>query len=518
MGHIGDYGPAAALVSVFLIVLIVTRLLADTFIKKNLEFPGIIDRLGAVLLGFGSAMILTGMLAIGIQLLPFDAEIVGYNRLVKVDAATSEPIPEGQPQTPASVRYESSPLWLSPDGFTVGLVGMLSAHSFSGKVSFADLHPDFLEELQLLRSGLQKESRRAVPADVLGVKAVWPLDDEQLEAAQPSQRDPKNHWLCVRAKINSPKEALDSDSSHRFSPMQVRLVGWDAGNRKGDTSQYTPVGLAMNVMEDTPTGDHKVVARDRPLMVPRTAGGHPADLVFEVPKTFQPWFLAYKRGGRVEIPQRLLKAGAPQPKIIQAITQPDSPPPPVTSGQEELVPGRQVHSGLSRFDRKLPVALEPDWLAGGPELDLAGNRYRKGHAVVDWPLFEAEPSVAVSNFFVPPGMQLFQLSVTRGEARSIFGRALQFTRTTLAQYTVIDEQGRRYFRIGEIRIAKVGTQEKVEIQYWPQAEMPERCIRSPRTIQDNNLTGDYTLIYLFLIPEGKTPVKFDTGNRIRLLK
>ena len=48
--------------------------------------------------------------------------------------------------------------------------------------------------------------------------------------------------------------------------------------------------------------------------------------------------------------------------------------------------------------------------------------------------------------------------------------------------------------------------------------MPERCIQSPRVIQNTDLTGDYTLIYMFLIPEDRTPEKFDTGNRIRLLK
>ena len=261
-----------------------------------------------------------------------------------------------------------------------------------------------------------------------------------------------------------------------------------------------------------------MVPKDRPMMMPRTAGGHALDFVFDVPKTFVPWFLAYKRGARAEVREGLLRAGAPQPKIVQAITEETAPPAvPAASEQEDRVPGRYVHSGLSRFDRALPVALEPDWITG-TEMDLSGGRFRQGHCVVDWPLFEAEPSVAISNFFVPPGMNLFQLSVTREEASSIFGRALQFTRETLAQYTVLDERGQRYFRIGEIRIADVGGQEKVEIQYWPQAEMPERCIRSPRIIQDANLTGDYTLIYLFLIPEDRTPERFDTGNRIRMLR
>ena len=233
------------------------------------------------------------------------------------------------------------------------------------------------------------------------------------------------------------------------------------------------------------------------------------DFVFDVPKTFVPWFLAYKRGARAEVRESLLRAGAPQPKIVQAVTEETAPPePPSTSEQPDRVPGRHVHSGLSRFDRYLPVALEPDWITG-TEMDTSDGRFRQGHCAVDWPLFEAEPSVAISSFFVPSGMRLFQLSVTREEASSIFGRALQFTRETLAQYTVLDEHGQRYFRIGEIRIADVGGQEKLEIQYWPQAEMPERCIRPPRIIQDANLTGDYTLIYLFLIPEDRTPERLE---------
>jgi hypothetical protein len=518
--YIGDYGDAAALMVVFLAVLIVSRLVVDTFVKKNLEFPGIIDRLGAVVFGFGTAMILTGMLAVAIQLLPFGPDILGFDRLVEVDRVTGEPVADtgGGSKDPYSVRYESHSLWPSPDGFTVRLISMLSAHSFSGRVSFADVHPDFLDELQMLRMGPGKDSRRWVPPDTVEVKAVWPLEDEQLKNGDPSKRAPENEWLCLRTRVKSPDGAVDSDKSHRFAPIQVRLIGWKTARGKGSTEMYTPIGLAMNVMEDTPMGDHAVVPKDQPIMMPRTADGHLVDFVFDVPKSFVPWFLAYKRGARAEVRESLLRAGPPQPKIVQAITEETAPPaPPSTSEQPDRVPGRHVHSGLSRFDRSLPVALEPDWMTG-TDVDISDGRFHQGHCVADWPLFEAEPSVGISNFFVPPGMKLFQLSVTREEAHSIYGRALQFTRETLAQYTVIDERGQRYFRIGEIRIANVGGQEKLEIQYWPQAEMPERCIQSPRVIQNTDLTGDYTLIYLFLIPEDRTPEKFDTGNRIRLLK
>ena len=194
--YLPAYGHAVALIGVFLIALGVTRVLADTFIKRNMEFPALIDRIGGGVFGFCSAMMMVGMLAISIQLLPFGRDILGFQRLVKVDDA-GNPLDESAKTDPNHVRFEPRSLWLSPDGFAVKLVSMMSGASFSGDYAMSDVHPDFLTELQEVRYGPQKESRQVVPPDLVRVEAVWPLNDDQLQNGDVTLRSPEDHWLCV---------------------------------------------------------------------------------------------------------------------------------------------------------------------------------------------------------------------------------------------------------------------------------------------------------------------------------
>ncbi len=524
--YLPAYGHAVALIGVFLITLGVSRVLADTLFKTNLEFPALIDRIGAGVFGFCSAMMMVGMLTISIQLLPFGRDILGFQRLVKVNDA-GDPLDESATTDPNQVRFELRSLWLSPDGFAVKVVSMMSGASFSGEYSMIDVHPDFLTELQQVRYGPQKGSRQIIPPDAVRVEAVWPLNDDLLQDGDVALRSPDDHWLCIRTRISLQDETKDSDKLFRLIPMQARLVGWPRGRGNGPTKQYSPIGVALTVLENSPDGEHRRMAPDQPIML---VGSQYSliDLIYEVPREFVPWFLGFKRGARAEISQHLFAAGQPKPLVVEAIIEPEdsggegqadgATGDDDDEGSNDRVSGRHVRGGQSRFDRKLPVPLEPSWMVG-TDKDVSGSQLRSGHVVTDWPIFEAELSVAVTDFFVPPNMQLYQLSVTRDEAQSIFGRALNFARNTLGQFIVRDEEGDSYFRIGEIRIANVGGTRKAEIQYWPQAEIPERCIKEARTVSDALLKGtDYTLIYLYLIPDGRKPVEFDTGNRIRKIK
>ena len=71
--RIPQYGQGVALLGVFLLVLGITRVLADAMFTKNPKFPGLIDRIGGGLFGFLNAIMVVGMLLVGLQLLPFGA-------------------------------------------------------------------------------------------------------------------------------------------------------------------------------------------------------------------------------------------------------------------------------------------------------------------------------------------------------------------------------------------------------------------------------------------------------------
>ncbi len=536
--YIPAYSHAAALFAVFVVSLGLTRYATDTWFRRNMKFPALVDRIGAYFFGLLNSIMIVGMVAISVQMLPFDAELLGFNRFVMMDKDGRQEIelPDANARSgaPPDARFETKSLLplLPPDKIAVGVVSILSSTSLSGRQDFGAVHPDFLAEVQAMRDTAQKEARRIVPPDTLRVVAVWPLVDAQLQSGNSVERSANDHWLCVRTSISFDQEATDEDGRHRFTLRQVRLVGRQ--HEDDPPRQFNPIGLATNVMADTPYGNHARLNPVRPISL--DAGRQLVDFVFEVPRDFKPWFIEFKHTARAEITAAMIERGGPRPKVVEAIPEPTEAEL-LEQGEEDVQPGQGVagsypQGGRGKLERDLPVALEKAWMTG-PQVDVVGSLFRGGHFHAAWPQEEAEPAVAVTTFWVPDGYELYQLSVAREEAQSIFGRALQFARRTLAQYVVRDDRGNVHFRAGEIRIADVDGQRLIELQYWPGCAtaadpndaggaddigQQERCIREFTRISDKAMTDTSELIYLFLLPKGATPEEFDIGNRVRKLR
>src|SRR3990167_5278075 len=80
MQHLPEQGRAVALVGTFVLSLIALRVLFDILISGNMQFPSYVDRGGGGVFGFITAMVIVGMMAMGIQMLPFGPSFLGFSR------------------------------------------------------------------------------------------------------------------------------------------------------------------------------------------------------------------------------------------------------------------------------------------------------------------------------------------------------------------------------------------------------------------------------------------------------
>jgi len=487
-----EYCLAACFMLIFLICLSITRTLADRFIPGNLAFPLWVDRIGGGLCGLLAGLVVVGTLCIGVQMLPFGPTVLGFNRVEVTEKG----------------RVVNRSLWLRPDGFTVELMRMLSKGSLSGSTAMAPLHPDWLEEIQWNRSGVQKESRHVVPAGALRIEGAWDASRTVTAGDGSGLADlrPGSKFIVVRASLGS--RAADEDRRHRFTSLQWRLVG-----RRGRSWQQVP----MRGMSD-PTNPNKLVEMrpDEPIVLDSTAAKK-FDVVFEVPETkdFDLAFVEYKRGARAELGKLKWRKEPLDPIGLdkaKTTAKPAAKPKKPTAKAAGRVGGRHALGKQSSFGPALPIPLAGKQISSR-DAEVSGERLVQGHVVVVLGKQPADQAGMVKHLEVPADKRLLQLAVKPLFAKSVLGKARQFAVKTLRQYRIEDEQGDVYFPIGEYRLAEVGGERVLELQYWPNNPIPERALRAPRKVRERDLEEGGELTYLFLVPPGRRIVVFKTGTQ-----
>jgi uncharacterized membrane protein required for colicin V production len=337
MAYQPDHGRAIALIAIFVISLLLLRTIVDKLITGNLRFPIYVDRTGGGIFGFITAMLIIGVLSIGFQMLPFGSTFLGFSRYSLVDqSGNKEVVSIARTLTPgravgdeekdvayrnevnwANVRAERCNLWLNPDGFTVGLVSLLSNNALQGRNGFADLNPDFLDYLGDMRDGLARESLAALGPNAFSVKEYEYLRDNEpiyRRVVAPDETGnkvvkyeladrrpgPGKRWMVVTAEVREKTDKVQDSANLNFTAAQIRLLARES--KDGQVVACLPVGIS----EDDPQNAHRLVElhRCQDIQYKRGEGGVTSmRLLFEVPDApgFRPWMVQYKLNGRSEI-------------------------------------------------------------------------------------------------------------------------------------------------------------------------------------------------------------------------
>lgn len=542
-------GEPLVLMVLFLGALAIMRVATDKLIPGNVKMNMYVDWAGGGLCGLFTGLILVGTALIAIQMLPVGSTIVTFDRY--------EVGSDGQP-----VRNN---LLFKPDNFVAGLLNMMSNGHFGTDEDhrFGRVKPDLVDTLFSIRCSTQTEARHVVPADSVKVLKCWnerKIDHATHEIggggvltrsfATEQPVGALDKFLVCRMQV-SQSAANKTDNTIRFRVPQFRIVGTSSGGF-GDPEVYLAVGMSdlyINHKHEQGEVSAEQVARlvrfssqtnfilspfeTKPVQtqVSDGAGFYEFDVAFEVPEDFEPMYLEFKRGARFIFPSiesdkdKDFYLGEQVPDDASSALGAVDVAAAASSGGPRVgaPPGGRVHIANAVSERtgvftELPVVLD----SGESAMSrfLAGNRLRGGDGCHFWVVLPEEDVAVpaqVTEFLVPAGKRMFQVGADQLQAESMYGRALSFAARVAAQIYVQDTDGLQYFAIGQYAAVDIDGRAHFEIQYYPDAGMPERCLQRPKKITASILRSagreNSKFGYIFLVNPGVTMASFHAGTR-----
>ncbi len=214
---------AIMLVAMFVVPLLVLRICCDKFLGRNVVLNVWVSRIGGGFLGLITGMVVVGVLAVAVQMLPTTESFMYY-----------------RPYDGSLKRVQRlAPFY--PDEFAVGLVNLLSGGGLSGGADtrFQSTHDDLFLELFCARNTAGKHGRVDARPDSLNLIGVYDPDDAKVgwaNAVPPNPLLPKNAIPnIVIARLSIDRKAQDEDRWWRLVATHFRMVT-EAGK------SYYPVG------------------------------------------------------------------------------------------------------------------------------------------------------------------------------------------------------------------------------------------------------------------------------------
>ncbi len=535
--YIPDYADPAALAVLFTVTLVVLRSLADNFIRTNIVIWQWPDRVLAGAISIPVSLILVGVATIGFQMLPFDGQVLLFNRWV--------PDNDG--------RLVRSGIFPYADDFTNKILGSFSDGCLQSDLKFGTVHPDWAGEISAQRIAVQKESKHAIPPGLAKVTLVWKregpllIKEYDLEGSsyrgaskkkvtvKDNNRLPANGNIYLATRIQLDQKAADGDGYHRFSWGQIRLVGFQGSDRTTPINYYA-VGvrdpdfpaefnyMRVKVKEPPPSSDDEAEPdiRDYGLVSRQPAKGSMSfDVVFEVPENFTPWFLEYKRWSR-----------SPMPKISDK--DPDKgKAAPVKAAEEKKSVGEagagmhvdfQIDSARTAFTNELPFKLTSAGAGkvGPADAEISSNKYVKGRVYGKVGGSDAEALdgrsggriATVDGFEVPKDKRLLRMECRFEKAQTQFLQKIFGSVQNVLQKKAIDKKGGAHLPVGQYVMVDEGNSvQKVELIYDPEAESSGR-LEPFREIQLGQLDGKSARVgFLFLVDPGTEMDRFEVGGQ-----
>jgi hypothetical protein len=535
------FAHAGAMALLFAVPLLVLRLIADSVLKRSPLLPTMVDKVGGAAVGLVIGLVTTGMIGLITQLIPFGFGAFGYARIpvVLIDDAQDE---EGNIAEPTPLDFDENELWLSPDRFAANVAGLMSDGLFSGKRSLNAENPDMVQAIGWMMASSPHIYRYAPPGSISIVKTpdghdtaivdliydMIPANIRTRDAAtmEPVEPGSGNEFRVVRVKLGN--KARDSKKNHIFTLRQFRLVGENetTGKPLQVFAKATQEPFPDNKDAPLPTVNRHVQRQkrwakwwpfvDQPMR-PRRDHDSEVELVFEVPRSFNPWYLEYKRGARVSVSfegasETSTASSPPSENRDSDSAMADS------SGSGTTVPSRSragrvrgatTRSGQSFFGDEMPITMRNYQRLGDAE--VSRGVFIQGHLVGNFHEQEEGRERQAKTFSVPSDKRLLHLNVENLRARSMYGRAREFAVKNIQNYRVMDDSGREYRVCGKYAIAEVNGEVIVEIQYYPNQAGSIGGLGKFSKIKENDLEEDYDLVFLFLVEPGARIVRFQTG-------
>ncbi len=283
------YWQPLAFAVLFIVSFAVLQAIASVITKKSVTVAPLADKLGRVLCGGISGLILAGLLITVLGMAPIKDNLP-YQRFQAKNPDPDKP-------TKAAMNV---------DGLAAALFNTVSRGSLSGQSSFAVIHPSFIDETHLNRLAGDKDVSLVTPSSAIEVPskaAAWPAPAD-LKAADGTAVNPGTGHDLIVVRVGIKK------SAGAFSLSQLRLVCNQKENEplKGSAVNAYPVGYftAKDRIKTKKLGDKIAVPKED------FKGNFKwIDFIFNVPNTHVPVLVVFKQNSIASIPKLVSTENAP---------------------------------------------------------------------------------------------------------------------------------------------------------------------------------------------------------------
>lgn len=281
----------------FILTFAILQTLATLLTRKPVDLGFLPERIGRVACGIFLGLTLSGLLLTFLVMAPLPNKYP-YQRFDQGNADTEK----------------ANKVLLNADGFVTGWFSIVSGGSFSGKKSFATLHPNFLDQVFLNRNSATDDVSIITTSQAIGIpkKAVWPAPQGLKDSnGQPVPLKTGHNLTIVRVGIK--KSALQD--AGKFTLSQLRLICKPKGYTKdpltGKGRNVYPIGY-LKAADQIEVSSKIQIERDD---FESDAREKEIDFVFRVPNDFEPVLVEFKLNNIFQIPRSAIVSAdqAPPP-------------------------------------------------------------------------------------------------------------------------------------------------------------------------------------------------------------
>ena len=286
-GTLMDWAQPISFIALFVVTMVVLVTICLSLSRQSIELGFLPERIGRIVCGILIGFMVSGSLLTAFSMAPLSGKWP-YPRFASSNPDVDNP----------------TKLLFNADGFVTGWFNMMSSGSFSGKRSFAAVHPDFLDQSFLNRytyhDGVPLISSPGA-IEVPKKMAFWPAPEGLRDSNGKAIPAKQGHNLTIvrvglTSKIMKP--------SGKFSFSQLRLVCKQKGDAKdvlaGKGTNAFPVGYLKTVDQ------LQLKKLDETIQLERADLGSTTkwiDFAFYVPSDSVPVLVEFKQNNVVQVPQ-----------------------------------------------------------------------------------------------------------------------------------------------------------------------------------------------------------------------
>lgn len=281
----------------FILTFAILQTLVMQLTRKPVDLGFLPERIGRAVCGIFLGLMLSGLLLTALSMAPLPNNYP-YQRF-----------DQGNPDAEKPNR-----VLLNADGFVTGWFSIISSGSFSGKKSFASLHPDFLDQVFLNRHSAADDVSIITSSQAIEMpkKAVWPAP-QGLKDSDGQPVSPKRGHNLTIVRVGIKKSAIRD--AGKFTLSQLRLICKPKGfannplTGKEGTNVY-PIGY-LKAADQIEVSSKIQIERDD---FERDAREKEIDFVFGVPDGFEPVLVEFKLNNVAQIPRSAIVSADQAPK------------------------------------------------------------------------------------------------------------------------------------------------------------------------------------------------------------